>query len=152
VESCECAEIEEHSELFLREINFYGLVELEFKLDPRDHKFKLLDVNARAWGFHGIGPAAGIDFPYLLYADQIGHSVEPKRGKAGVGWLRLVTDVPTAFVQMGSGHLGFGTYMRSLRHTKVESVYSSEDRLPLFAEFALLPYLFTKKMIRQRKK
>ena len=36
------------------------------KLDPRDGVQKLLDVNARTWGYHSIGPRAGVDFPRLL--------------------------------------------------------------------------------------
>src|SRR6202021_3943800 len=85
VESIELPAIEELSERFLKAINYYGLVEVEFKQDPRDGKFKLLDVNARTWGFHSIGAPAGVDFPYILYADQTGEQVEHGIGKAGVG-------------------------------------------------------------------
>jgi len=147
VETIECPEVEELSERFLKAINFYGLVEVEFKQDPRDGKYKLLDVNARAWGFHGLGKALGIDFPYLLYADQMGQKIEPRRGKPGVGWLRLITDMPTAFSQMASGHLSVRSYWRSLRHTRVESVYAAKDPLPSVAEFALLPYLIATKYL-----
>ena len=59
VETIEFPEIEELSERFLRAINYYGLVEVEFKQDLRDGQFKLLDVNARTWGFHSIGGPAG---------------------------------------------------------------------------------------------
>jgi len=72
VETVEKPEIEELSERFLKAIDYYGLVEVEFKQDPRDGQFKLLDVNARTWGFHSIGGPAGVDFPYLLFADQMG--------------------------------------------------------------------------------
>ena len=148
VETIECPEVEKLSERFLREINFRGLVEVEFKQDPRDGQYKLLDVNARAWGFHGIGAAAGIDFPYLLYADATGQPLDqPARSKAGIGWLRLVTDVPTALTQMAGGHLRMGEYFRSLRNTRIESVYANADPLPLVAEFLLLPYLITRKYI-----
>jgi D-aspartate ligase len=75
VETADLPEIEELSQRFLRAINFYGLAEVEFKQDPRDGKYKLLDVNARAWGFHALGQVAGVDFPYLLYADQLGYPV-----------------------------------------------------------------------------
>ncbi|MBV9572934.1 MAG: hypothetical protein JOY93_02680, partial [Acidobacteriales bacterium] len=61
VETIDCPEIEELSERFLRAIDYYGLVEIEFKQDPRDGQFKLLDVNARTWGFHSIGGPAGVD-------------------------------------------------------------------------------------------
>ena len=75
--------IEELSERFLRAINFHGLVEIEFKRDPRDGKYKLLDVNARTWGFHWIGSACGVDFPYLVFADQLGLGMEPTRALRG---------------------------------------------------------------------
>src|SRR5579863_7604727 len=88
VETIECPEIEELSERFLKAIDYYGLVEVEFKQDPRDGQFKLLDVNAMTWGFHILGAPAGVDFPYLLFADQVGRPVERSRARAGVGWLR----------------------------------------------------------------
>ncbi len=50
VETMDLPEIEELSERFLRAINFSGIVEVEYKQDPRDGKDKLLDINARAWG------------------------------------------------------------------------------------------------------
>jgi D-aspartate ligase len=147
VESIELPEIEELSDRFLKAINYYGLVEVEYKQDPRDGLYKLLDVNARAWGFHSLGAAAGVDFPYLLYADQTGQPIEPSRGKAGVGWLRLVTDVPTVLSDLVHGQFELGSYWKSLRSTRVESVFSPEDPLPSFGELVLLPYLITKKYL-----
>jgi len=147
VETVELPEIEELSERFLKAIDYYGLVEVEFKQDPRDGQFKLLDVNARTWGFHCIGAPAGVDFPYLLFADQIGETLEPCRGRAGVGWLRLITDVPTAASDLLHGYMSLKTYFQSLRSTRVESVFALEDPLPAIAEIVMLPYLVTKKYI-----
>ena len=138
-------EIEELSERFLKAINFYGLVEVEFKRDPRDGQFKLLDVNARTWGFHSIGIPAGVDFPYLLFADQTGVNVERSRGKAGVGWLRMVTDVPTFFVDLWDRELNLASYWNSLEEDRAESVFCARDPLPSLAEIVMLPYLVTKK-------
>jgi D-aspartate ligase len=145
VESTTLPEIEALSELFLRKINYYGLVEVEYKLDPRDGKYKLLDVNARIWGFHSLGFHAGVDFPYLLFADQTGQETHRSRGQSGVGWLRLFTDVPTALSQLIHRRGDLRSYLRSLRHTRVESVFCRQDPLPSLAEVALLPYLISKK-------
>jgi predicted ATP-grasp superfamily ATP-dependent carboligase len=145
VETVDSPEIEELSERFLQAINYHGLVEIEFKRDPRDGKYKLLDVNARAWGFHSIGSACGVDFPYLAYADQLGLPIEPVHATAGVGWLRLLTDIPTALSDLAHGSLSFGAYLRSLRATRVESVFSWTDPFPLLGEMALSPYLLAKK-------
>ena len=51
VETVDCPAVEEPSERFLRSIDYYGLVELEYKYDARDGRTKLLDVNARTWGY-----------------------------------------------------------------------------------------------------
>jgi predicted ATP-grasp superfamily ATP-dependent carboligase len=150
VETADLQEIEELSQRFLRALNFYGLVEVEFKQDPRDGQYKLLDVNARAWGFHGLGQVAGVDFPYLLFADQLGHPVESCRGRTGVGWMRLLTDVPTSLAEMFRGYLSVSSYIQSIRRTKTESVFSWEDPLPSLAEFALLPYILKTKLSSKR--
>ena len=146
VETVDLPEIEEFSLRFLKAIDFYGIAEVEYKRDPRDGQFKLLDVNARAWGFHGLGFAAGVDFPYLLFADQMGYPIEPCKAKAGVGWLRLLTDAPTSLRDLTTRHLTLGSYLQSLRRAKIESVFAWADPLPSLAEFALFPYFLWRKL------
>jgi len=145
VETIEFPEIEEISERFLRAIEYYGLVEVEFKQDPRDGEFKLLDVNARTWGFHSIGIPAGVDFPYLLFADQLGYPVARSRARAGVGWLRAVTDFPTVLSDFWDRELKASAYWSSLKNTRAESVFCLQDPMPSVAEIFMLPYLITKK-------
>lgn len=137
--------IEELSERFLKAINYHGLVEIEFKRDPRDGKYKLLDVNARTWGFHWIGSGAGVDFPYLAFADQMGLESVPTRARAGIGWVRILTDVPTALSDMAHGCLSIGEYLRSLCTARVDAVFSWRDPLPFLVEVLLLPYIALKK-------
>lgn len=145
VESVDLPLIEALSHRFLKKINYYGLVEIEYKRDPRDGLYKLLDVNARTWGFHTLGLAAGVDFPYLLFADQVGDPAQPCRGKAGVGWLRFITDGVAVMSELFDGKLNMNLYLQSLGRTKVESVFCKEDPVPFFAEVALLPYWIVKK-------
>jgi D-aspartate ligase len=145
VESIDHPEVREMSIRFLQAMNYYGLAEIEFKRDSRDGKFKLLDVNVRTWGFHALGEVAGVDFSYLLYADQVGESIPDSHGKAGVGWMRMITDFPYSMMGLASGQLKWATYMQSLRNLAIESVYSKEDLKPSIAEFAMLPYLIIKK-------
>lgn len=148
VETIDVPEIADFSERFLKSIRYSGVVEIEFKRDPRDGEYKLLDVNARTWGFHSIGSAAGVDFPYLVYAGQMGLPIDCVRAKPGIGWLRLVSDIPTAFSDMLHGSLSLGAYLKSLRATRVESVFSWRDPLPSFAEVVMLPYLAAKKYLK----
>jgi predicted ATP-grasp superfamily ATP-dependent carboligase len=118
---------------------------VEFKFDPRDGQYKLLDVNARTWGYHSLGFAAGVDFPFMLYADQIGETAIASRGIPGRLWVRLLTDVPTGIVEVSGRRMKLRDYVDSLRHVHTDAVFSTEDPLPGIVEFLLLPYLFMKR-------
>jgi predicted ATP-grasp superfamily ATP-dependent carboligase len=145
VETVSLPELAEPSCRFLAAIDYYGLVELEYKRDPRDGVYKLLDVNARTWGYHTLGGPAGVDFPYLLFRDQIGAPVEEAHARPGVRWIRLSTDVPNALRDIYTGRLRPGEYLRSLRGVNTEAVFSINDPLPGLFEIALLPYLAFKR-------
>jgi D-aspartate ligase len=145
VETIDLPELAEPSARFLRAVDYYGLVELEYKRDPRDGAYKLLDVNARTWGYHTLGRRAGVDFSYLLYRDQLGQAVPPAQARPGVHWVRLATDVPNAVRDWRAGDLRPGGYLRSLLHADTEAVFSLRDPLPGLYEIALLPYLAVKR-------
>ncbi len=145
VETTEQTLLETLSQRFLGAINYYGLSELEYKLDPRDGRYKLLDVNARTWGYHTLGRTAGVDFPYLLFQDQLGQPVDKQRGRPGVAWIRMTTDLPTALTEIAAGRLNWKDYWKSVRSAHVEAVFSREDPLPGLAELALLPYLWLRR-------
>jgi D-aspartate ligase len=145
VETVDIPILEDLSERFLRWINYYGLVELEYKLDPRDGQYKLLDVNARTWGYHSLGPRAGVDFSHMLYADQVGSPVPRCKGKPGIGWMRTTTDLPAAFMALLAKELSLKNYFRTLKNCNVEAVFSHKDPLPGLAEVLLVPYLAIKR-------
>ncbi|MGA8540886.1 MAG: hypothetical protein WB566_15390 [Terriglobales bacterium] len=145
VETVNVPLLEELSERFLRAIDYYGLVELEYKLDPRDSQYKLLDVNARTWGYVSLGAHAGVDFSYMLYSDQIGLPVSLSQSRAGLAWVRAITDLPAAALAILSGDTRLRSYLASLSNCNVEAVFSARDPLPGLAEVALIPYLAFKK-------
>jgi D-aspartate ligase len=138
-------EVERLARRLLSDISYSGLVEVEFKRDPRDGQYKLLDFNARTWGYHTLGAAAGVDFSYLLYLTQIGGVPEPSRATPGVSWVRLLTDVPTAVLELSRRHLSVRDYVASLRAADVEAVFSRADPAPGVCELALTPYLAVKR-------
>jgi D-aspartate ligase len=145
VETIDIAEIIEPSQRFLRAIDYYGLVEIEYKRDARDGSYKLLDVNVRTWGYHSIGPRAGVDFVKLLYLDQVGRSTEPCRATPGIAWVRLTTDVPAALLELVHRRVTVGEYLASLRRVRTEAVFSIDDPSPGLAELVLVPYLAVKR-------
>ena len=61
----------------LRELKWYGLAMVEFRIDPRDNTPKLMEINPRFWGSLQLSILAGVDFPYLLYRLFTEGKVEP---------------------------------------------------------------------------
>lgn len=145
VETVDCPDLMEPTLRFLRAMNYYGLAEVEYKLDSRDGQYKLLDVNARTWGFHCLGASAGVDFSYLLFADLVGEPVQVCRARSGVGWIRMVTDIPTSLGAIIAGRLDLRTYLKSLKNISTESVFSRDDVIPTLIELVLLPSLAVKR-------
>jgi D-aspartate ligase len=145
VETVNLPLLEGIAEHFLRAIDYYGLVEVEFRLDPRDGQYKLLDVNARTWGYHSIGAVAGVDFCRLLFEDQLGRPVTPSRARPGVTWVRVMTDLPVGILGALRGQWGYWSYLKSIIRCSTEAVFCARDPLPTLVETALIPYLFYKR-------
>jgi predicted ATP-grasp superfamily ATP-dependent carboligase len=138
VESVKCREIEEASSRLIKEIGFTGLVELEFKYDARERAFKLLDINPRVWGWHSIGCRAGVDFPYLYWQLLQGMPIERLWGRAGVRWVRAVTDLPAVAQEIRDHELSFGEYLRSLGGPLESAIWALDDPAPALLEIPLL--------------
>jgi len=137
--------LEEMGTKILKEMNYYGLAEVEFMYDPRDETYKLLEINPRVWGWHTLALAAGVNLPYLIYQDILGEEVGLDGFKIGVKWARLVTDTPLLLKEFLKGNIGIGDYIAYLKEIDEFAVWSKGDPLPFFTELALLPYLWKKK-------
>ena len=145
VESVEAPDVEAVARRVLAAIGLDGIVEVEFKRDARDGRLRLLDINARTWGYHTLGEAAGVDFAASLYKDQLAEPVERSRARAGVSWLRLLTDLPTGILDVAGRRTTLRAYVRSLFGADTEAVWDRRDLRPWFAELALVPYLIVKR-------
>jgi D-aspartate ligase len=150
VETVAQEDLAEPSHRFLHEIDYYGLAELEYKLDEVDGRYKLLDVNPRTWGYHSVGPVAGVDFPLLLQLDQLGLDVSTTKARPGVTWVRLITDVAAAAPELARRRLMWRDYVRTLRHAETEAAFARDDKRPALAELMLLPHLLRTRMPKRR--
>lgn len=69
----------------LQKLNWYGVAEVEFMVDPADGRPKFMEINPRFWGSLQAAILAGVDFPWLLYRMAVDGDVEEVAGyKAGI--------------------------------------------------------------------
>jgi predicted ATP-grasp superfamily ATP-dependent carboligase len=130
VETMEQTDIEEAAAKFLASINYSGLVEVEFKRDPRDGRPKLLDVNARAWTWNALGQIAGVDFGHVLWRLMTGEAVAPVRATASVAWMHGSRDILAAALGMMAGRLTLADYLRSWQKPLVFAGIAKDDLIP----------------------
>jgi hypothetical protein len=87
----------------LRQLDMQGPAMVEFKVDSRDGKPKLMEVNGRFWGSLQLAIDAGIDFP-LLYTQLIqGVQIDPAfRYRSGVQSRWLLGDFDSFMIDLFS--------------------------------------------------
>lgn len=87
------AEIVEPGRRILRAMGFYGYSCTEFKRDPRDGIYKLMEVNGRHNRSSLLAVRCGVNFPWLQYKHLV--LGEPPTGSdycTGVYWISLARD------------------------------------------------------------
>ena len=80
------AAIAERGVQILKAFGYRGISEVEFIYDARDGEHKLLDVNTRVWKWIGLPIAAGVDLPWLAYADATGTPEIAPPAREGLIW------------------------------------------------------------------
>ena len=71
------AEMFEYGARLLKNLNWYGLAMVEFKIDRRDGKPKFMEINPRVWGSMPLAVESGVDFPYLWLKTALGEEYAP---------------------------------------------------------------------------
>ena len=140
VETVDQPGIVEPAERLLAATGFTGLVEVEFKRDPRNGQFKILDVNPRVWGWHTLSKRAGVDFPYLLWLLVRGEPVPEIRGSAGKRWMLMSADLRAAAEEILSGRLSLRNYLRSFKEPLESAIFSWDDPIPALLDLPLFAW------------
>jgi D-aspartate ligase len=133
----------------LAEMGYSGVVEVEFKRDPRDGSCRLLDINPRAWGWHSLCARAGVDFPYLLWLQAHREQLPATQARPGVRWVRMVTDLCAVAQELRMGRLSLKEYARSLAGPLEFAILAPDDRLPSLLQGVLIVALRCKRGLRR---
>jgi predicted ATP-grasp superfamily ATP-dependent carboligase len=138
VEVVDVPELRELAGQLLRSIHYTGLAEAEFMWNPKHARFELLEANARLGAWHGLTAAAGLDLPYVAFADALGQNPSIGAISQGGKWVRLLTDVLAAAQEILSGTMTVKHYLTSLRGTTAFAVFSPSEHIPFIVEPFLL--------------
>lgn len=114
----------------LAELRFHGVSQVEFKRDPRDGRFCLMEVNARHWKWHGLAARCGVNLSYAAYRDATGDPYIAPRQQDGVKWIVANKDLPLAVLEIAKRERDAAEYLRSLKGTRMDGLHAVDDPLP----------------------
>ena len=117
------------AEAVLKTIDYRGPAELQFLLDRRG-KWRLLELNPRAWLQAGLANKAGLPVAALTYRDLIGETVdiaEIRPSRATQGWVNPERMLIAALTEKRDGGRwqALRTMWRAWRRTDYTAIYSS---------------------------
>lgn len=126
-------------------VGYRGIFSAEFKRDPQDGLFKILEVNTRVWKYVDFAAACGVDVCSMAYRDALGLPV-PTPGPYAVG----STCIDAYFDRLAclqlhrQGELSLSGWARSWLGARPVT-FAWDDPLPgLSALVSLLPRLWSR--------
>jgi len=123
------------TERFMQAVGYRGIVDMDYRLDPRDGRYKLLDVNPRIGSSFRLFVAAdGKDVLQAMYLDLTGRSAPtPTEQQEGRRWIVEPQDLQSSIAHMRDGGLKLRDWLGSLRHVDEAAWWTLEDPAPFCA-------------------
>jgi D-aspartate ligase len=126
--------VEQATVRLLAAVGYQGIVDLGWRYDARDGRYKLLDVNPRLGGSFRLFVATnGMDVARAAYLDLTGQPVPASAARDGRKWLVEPNDLKASLLYWREGSLTPGQWLRSLRGVEEAAWFAADDPLPFLA-------------------
>jgi len=140
------SDIQELALALFRQVGLRGVANVEFKLDERDGKLKLIECNARFTAADCLLVASGLNLPLFVYNRLTGRAnAAPSSYRVGMRLWNPVADF-VAYRQLNKmGLLTFRAWIRSIIHPQIFPVFRWNDPLPaIFSNARLVRYAWSR--------
>lgn len=119
---------------FLKAIGYQGIVDLGYRYDARDGRYKMLDVNPRIGAsFRLFAGMDGMDVVRALYLDLTGQKLPLSECWRDTTWTVENDDLQTYFQGYRQSALSLSAWLRSLRNVRERAWFAHDDPLPFIA-------------------
>jgi predicted ATP-grasp superfamily ATP-dependent carboligase len=121
----------------LRRIGFRGIAAAEFKRDPRDGSWRILEINGRLSLMQGPARRAGFDFPAMAWQDLVlGQRIEVEPNGWRGCWIHLHADLLYGAFQRKLERLSWKQFRAPYRRSHSFAVWSRRDPGPFLAQWS----------------
>ena len=134
----------------LADIEYRGIFSAEFKRDPRDNAFNLIEVNARPWWYVEFAARCGVNVTVMAVRDALGQPVETiSKYAVGRHCVYPYYDLQAVRAEHSGGRLSMLGWARSWLGA-YQPVFRWSDPLPAVGEVAALIGGRVRKLGKQR--
>lgn len=124
--------VEQTTMRFMRAIGYQGALDLGYRYDARDGRYKVNDINPRVGAmFRVFVGENGVDTVRALYQDLTGQPVAAARAPDGRKWILENADLKSAIRYYRDGNLSFAEWRASLRGIEEGTYLDADDLRPL---------------------
>lgn len=129
----------DQSKILLKALDYTGVCEVEYLQDPRDKKYKLIEVNPRTWLWVGLAIECGINYPIYIYnyLNNIPNKY-PQNYEEGFKWYNPYTDFLFGLQAILKKEITISDYFKKLKGIRKNALWDGKDILPFFAYGFLL--------------
>ncbi len=128
--------LDEMSYALLKNLGYHGFSEIEWKYDPREDKYKLIEINMRFIFYIGLCVACGINFPYIQYLDLVkGRKARSNSYQSDIYWIHLYKDVLHTLLHHHLEQFSLKEYMAPYLGRKVFAVLNKRDPKPFYYQW-----------------
>jgi predicted ATP-grasp superfamily ATP-dependent carboligase len=144
--------VEDATVRLMAAIGYKGILDIGYRFDQRDGKYKLLDVNPRIGGtFRLFVGENGLDVLRTMYLDLTGQEVPSTTLSEGRRWIVMPWDLASSLTYWRRGDIKLGEWLRSLRHVQEDAWFAADDPLPFLALWAgLALYWLPRRLLSRR--
>ncbi|MEM3087837.1 MAG: hypothetical protein QXP20_01790 [Candidatus Bathyarchaeia archaeon] len=112
---------------YLKLLKYHGLMEAEWKRDPRNGVFKLLEINPRQSMQNYLPTRCGLNLILIAYLDAIGKDIRKlDKYEIGVRWMDFFNDLISAM----ETNTPLTEWISSLKNVREFSLFAADDLLP----------------------
>lgn len=143
VESIDYPELRDSGTKLFDSLNYRGVGSAEFKLDERDGKLKLIEINPRYWQQNYLSTVCGMNFPLIDYMELTGQNpVQTDNFKPGVKWVNRYMAFDSYLAYRKEGNISYKEWLKLKRGKKVYSDFIFNDPVPMLFELGFGKKLF----------
>jgi len=127
-------QLTQQTERFVKAIRYAGIMDLDYRLDKRDGRYKLLDFNPRVGAnFRMFTDRDGLDVIRAQHLDLTGRAVRLARGVQVRTFVVEPYDLIASFGYLRLKRLTLGEWWLSLGGKKESAWFSADDPVPFLA-------------------